>query len=141
MKNKSGMTLIEVVISLAIFGIIVVAIYPAFLVLAKMNILSEANLTSNYIAQDVSESIYHYSKTISEDQLIANIVNDGYTLIEQNGDNYRLVKTENGYQITINVNFNDPQNNFVSVIVEVASTNVTISGQKSQIESVLSFGG
>ena len=76
MKNNRGMTLVEIVIALAIFGMITVAIYPAFLVLAKMNLLSKANLASNYIAQDISETLFHYSQSIDDDSLVSTLVSE-----------------------------------------------------------------
>ncbi len=142
MKKSKGMTLIEVVIALAIFGMIAVAIFPSLLVLAKINILSKANLSSNYIAQDVSESLFHYSQSIQEDDLISSLVNVHSFVVDDNIDGtYHLSKNEGDFRISVTVIFNAPSNEFVTTIVNVASLNDTIANQNSQIESILSFGG
>ncbi|MDD2591621.1 MAG: type II secretion system protein [Erysipelotrichaceae bacterium] len=142
MKKSKGMTLIEVVIALAIFGMIAVAIFPSLLVLAKINILSKANLSSNYIAQDVSESLFHYSQSIQEDDLISSLVNNHSFVVDDNIDGtYHLSKNEGDFRISVTVIFNAPSNEFVTTIVNVASLNDTIANQNSQIESILSFGG
>ncbi len=141
MKKSRGMTLIEIVIALAIFGMITVAIYPAFLVLAKMNLLSKANLSSNYIAQDVSETLFYYSQSLANDELIGELVSDqGFTIDSHVDQIYTLSKTEDNFQITIVITFSSPTAEFVTTVVNVASLNQAIAGQNSQIESILSFG-
>ena len=141
MKNNRGMTLIEVVIALAIFGMITVAIYPAFLVLAKMNLLSKANLSSNYIAQDVSETLFHYSQSLEDDDLISELVGDqGFSIDSHVDQTYNLSKIEDNFQISVTITFSSPTAEFVTTVVNVASLNQAIAGQNSQIESILSFG-
>lgn len=141
MKKNRGMTLIEVVIALAIFGMITVAIYPAFLVLAKMNLLSKANLLSNYIAQDVSETLFHYSQSLENDELIGELISDqGFTIDSHVDQVYTLSKTEDNFKISIIITFSSPTAEFVTTVVNVASLNQAIAGQNSQIESILSFG-
>ncbi len=141
MKKNRGMTLIEVVIALAIFGMITVAIYPAFLVLAKMNLLSKANLLSNYIAQDVSETLFHYSQSLENDELIGALISDqGFTIDSHVDQVYTLSKTEDNFKISIIITFSSPTAEFVTTVVNVASLNQAIAGQNSQIESILSFG-
>jgi prepilin-type N-terminal cleavage/methylation domain-containing protein len=141
MKNNRGMTLIEIVIALAIFGMITVAIYPAFLVLAKMNLLSKANLSSNYIAQDVSETLFHYSQSLENDDLISELVSDqGFTIDSHVDQVYNLSKIEDNFRISITITFSSPTAEFVTTVVNVASMNQAIAGQNSQIESILSFG-
>ena len=141
MKNNRGMTLIEVVIALAIFGMITVTIYPAFLVLAKMNLLSKANLSSNYIAQDVSETLFHYSQSLEDDDLISELVSDqGFSVDSHVDQTYNLSKIEDNFQISVTITFSSPTAEFVTTVVNVASLNQAIAGQNSQIESILSFG-
>lgn len=141
MKKSRGMTLIEIVIALAIFGMITVAIYPAFLVLAKMNLLSKANLSSNYIAQDVSETLFYYSQSLTNDELIDELVSaQGFTVDSHVDQIYTLSKTKDNFQITIVITFSSPTAEFVTTVVNVASLNQAIAGQNSQIESILSFG-
>lgn len=142
MTGRKGMTLVEVVVAMAIFGMIMVAIFPALVVLNLTNIVSKENVTTNYMAQDVIETIYNYSQSISGSDLINTLTSsNGFSLDDHSGDVYSLSKADADYQINLTVTFADPNTGFVTVLVVVESLNATISNQMSQIETVVSFGG
>lgn len=66
MKNiknaRIGVTLIELIISIAIIGIIIVSFLPLFTMSAKTNSRSEATLDSTYVGRDTMELIYSLIK-------------------------------------------------------------------------------
>ncbi|MPN11651.1 hypothetical protein SDC9_158955 [bioreactor metagenome] len=135
------MTLVEVVIAMAIFGMIMVAIFPALLVLNRTNILSEEDVSSNYIAQDLTETMYNYSQTIDEGVFVSYLISDnGFTLTSHSGTTYLLTKSSSDYDIDLVVKFDTPAAEFVTTLVQVSSNNSVIEGQMSQIETILSFG-
>ncbi len=141
MKNKSGMTLVEMVIAIGLLGIISVSIFPSLVVLSKMNYVSKENLSSNYIAQDVSERLYNYSQTIAEDDLVNTLINNqGYSLSSNTGNSYFLSKDEEDFKIDLEINLSDASTHFVKVNVSVSSLNEAIDNKSSQIESILRFG-
>ena len=141
MISKKGMTLVEVVIAMAIFGMIMVAVFPAFIVLNLTNVVSKENVITNYMAQDVVEKIYNYSQSTNESDLINTLITiDGFLLDTHNGNVYNLSKADDDYQTNLTVTFADPDTNFITVLVVVESLNETISNQMSQIETVVSFG-
>lgn len=70
MKNRKGMTLIEVVVAMAIFGIIMVTLFPAFLITNLLNIASKQFTDANFLAQAEIEEIYNHSQTHSLSQTI-----------------------------------------------------------------------
>lgn len=79
-KTKAGLTLIEIVLSLAIVGIIAVTFMPLFVMSAKTNTRSEVTLDSTYRGKDVMELAYSLSKTIPYNELDSKLVNEkGYT--------------------------------------------------------------
>lgn len=57
--NKSGLTLVEVIISLAILGIIIIPLSSLFLNSVKNNVRSEDQLKANQLAQEKMEEIMH----------------------------------------------------------------------------------
>lgn len=60
--SKKGVSLIELIIAMAIFGMIMVSIFPAFIILNLTNIVSKENVSANYIAQQTSEELYQLGK-------------------------------------------------------------------------------
>jgi len=142
MLSRKGMTLVEVVIAMAIFGMIMVAIFPAFIVLNLTNVVSKENVTTNYMAQDVIETIYNYSQSISDTDLINTLIaSNGFVVDDHSGDVYHLSKADSDYQTNLTVTFADPEAGFVTVMVVVESLNETLANQMSQIETIVSFGG
>lgn len=68
-ENIKGLTLIELIISLAIIGIIVIAFMPLFTMSAKANIKSGTMLGSTYSGKDAMEEVYQLSRQVAYDQL------------------------------------------------------------------------
>lgn len=63
MRNKKGLTLVEVVVAMGLFGIIMVTLFPAFLLTNLMNIVSDEFTDANYLVQTEMEEVYNASKT------------------------------------------------------------------------------
>ena len=63
MRNKKGLTLVEVVVAMGLFGVIMVTLFPAFLITNLMNITSREITDANFEAQSELEEIYSRSKT------------------------------------------------------------------------------
>lgn len=61
MKNKLGFTFVEVIIAMAIFAILIVGVFPAFLIGIKLNAVSQLSVELSSQAQAVVEEIYGYS--------------------------------------------------------------------------------
>ncbi len=57
-KTRSGVTLVELILSIAIIGMIVVSFIPLFVMSSKTNSKSETTLDSTYIGKDIMELIY-----------------------------------------------------------------------------------
>lgn len=62
MRNKKGLTLVEVVVAMGLFGVIMVTLFPAFLITNLMNITSREFTDANFEAQSELEEIYNLSK-------------------------------------------------------------------------------
>lgn len=68
MRNKKGVTLVELIIAMAIFGMIMVSVFPAYLILNLTNIVSKENVSANYVAQQSIEELINLSNSSSVTQ-------------------------------------------------------------------------
>ncbi|MBV1708849.1 MAG: type II secretion system GspH family protein [Erysipelothrix sp.] len=65
MRNRKGMTLVEVIVAMALFAIVMVTVFPAFLITNMMNNVSKEFMDANYYASAELEEIYNKAKTTS----------------------------------------------------------------------------
>ena len=78
-KGRSGLTLIEVTLAIAIIGMIIISFMPLFIMSAKNNNKSENMLSATYLGKDAMELAYHLSKTVPyEDLGDAMVGTEGY---------------------------------------------------------------
>lgn len=130
MRNKKGLTLVEVVVAMALLAIIIPTVLYALETALNINIVSEEFTDANYLAQTEMENIYNLSssndlETTFEDEL-------GYTIC---GSDY--CKTANGVNYVIEFEEH-------SDVVGVQMIQLTVSnskGERAQMELYLRFGG
>lgn len=82
-ENNKGLTLIELIISLAIIGIIAIAFMPLFTMSAKANMKSATMLGSTYSGKDAMEEVYQLSRQVAYDQLGEELKDKGYKKIPE----------------------------------------------------------
>ena len=82
--NKKGLTLVELVITIALIGVIAVVFMPLFLLSAKTNTQSEDKLTATYLGKDAMEMVYRISQKTKFEELKVDSFDSGY---ESLGDN------------------------------------------------------
>ncbi len=137
--NRKGMTLIEVVVAIAIFGIFMVTLFPAFLIMNLTNIVSMEKTDASFVAQNVIEYIYNYSQTTSFSNTQAEITGShGYVLVSDSDNVYVYSKIEDDYTVTVSFAINNPSQGLVRVLV-VVDANVHSGGQRSQLETIVGF--
>lgn len=139
--NKKGMTLIEVVVAIAIFGIVMVTIFPAVLVLNLMNTYSYEKLDTTYIAQQEMEKIIFESRTRN----ITNLRTYIDDVMEYTYDNTVLTsfvyhKDFTNYTITVSFTQFDSTNIYNLIVIVESSTN-DIEGERVQLETMIAPGG
>lgn len=77
LKNSKGLTLVEVIVSLAILGIVVAAFGALFVQSAKTNVWAKDRLMAAQLAQQQMESILHQSTILEEKNTTTN---EGYDI-------------------------------------------------------------
>lgn len=141
--NKKGMTLIEVIVAMAIFGIMSVAVFPAIFLYSRINTISHQIDSASDVSLIVMEELVQYSDTIASDTLVQALIDDGYTLISP-ADLltpslvYQLEDTVSTYTVQLTLNFVSGNPYQINVRIVVTSTG-SVSGDRSEIENTLGF--
>lgn len=78
-KNRPGLTLIELILSIAIIGMIIVSFMPLFVMSAKNNSKADNTLDATYLGKDAMELAYHLSSDETVDY--NNLALAGYTYL------------------------------------------------------------
>ena len=115
-KSRSGFTLIELILSIAIIGMIIVSFMPLFVMSAKNNNRSENMLSATYLGKDAMELAYHLSTTVPYNDLASELVDtEGY--INLSNGAYGI---ESGDEKYIHIQFTKGENEkLVKVLVKV----------------------
>ena len=140
--SKGGMTLIEVVVAIAIFGIVMVTIFPAVLVLNLMNTYSYEKLDTTFIAQEAMEEIINESRNNTLTNVRSKIVNMGYSLQSSTETEFNYIRSEQNYSIAITLTKIGETRLYKVLIVVTSSTTgstVDISGERAQLETFVSL--
>lgn len=145
MTNKHGMSLIELIIAMAIFGMIMVSIFPAFIILNLTNIVSEENVGANYLAQETSEELYQLGQdeTLTEADFPTRLNGLGFTI---DGSGNYINNSDSDFSQNLTVLYNNPETGFVRLILVVESkrnyvyNSSTINDYRSQIETIIALG-
>ena len=145
LKNRRGMSLIELIIAMAIFGMIMVSIFPAFIILNLTNIVSKENVSANYLAQHTSEELYQLGQddTLTIADFPVRLNGLGFTI---DGSGNFINNSDPNYSQVLNVQYNNPGAGFIRLILVVESKHNyvynanTINDYRSQIETIIAVG-
>lgn len=137
-KTKLGMTFVEVIVAMAIFAILVVAIFPAFMLGIKLNAVSKIQVETATASQTVMEEIYAYS--------VANSLADSITALSATypspvtvGSVTTLTKTTTDYTIVVILTANSPSTGMTNAKVTVTKLDNPYGAQPGQAETILIF--
>lgn len=141
-NNETGLTMIELLISIAVIGIIIVAFIPLFLMSAKTNTRSEVTLNSTYLGKDAMEVAYYLSKTVSyeslEEKLKEKLEKKEYIEISKDiSENIYVYEYKDKKYLTIKFK---EEGNLIRVIVKIYKDE-NMNKLESQYESLYSWFG
>lgn len=115
LSSNKGLTLIEILVSIVILGIIVVSFITLFIHSARTNTISEKMLDATYIAQTQMEEFYHLKNLSNKD-----MTDLGFEKIEMNCDNDSCYSKESeGYYIWTEFKHPTDRSQLVHVIIKV----------------------
>jgi prepilin-type N-terminal cleavage/methylation domain-containing protein len=138
-KTKLGFTFVEVIIAMAIFAILVVGIFPAFLIGIKLNAVSKISVENASEAQSVMEEIYGYSLNNSLGETIDFLNPSQYTEKAISGQVTTLTKTDDVYITVIEFTANSPQAGMTKTLITVTKLDNPYDAQQGQAETILLF--
>lgn len=142
--NKKGMTLIEVIVAMAVFGIMSVAVFPAIFLYSRINTISHQIDTASSVSLEVMEELVAYSDTVRSDSIVTTLIDQGYTLIspslpETPATDYVLERTQSPYLVQVTLTRVSGNPFQVPVRVVVTATEGSITGDRSEIQNILGF--
>jgi prepilin-type N-terminal cleavage/methylation domain-containing protein len=129
MKNEKGLTLIELVVSVAVLSILIVPFFGIFTSAAKLDIRSKNDMTANYLAQQIVAEVKNNPDIFDEDDdwttgdsidlgalfsqkyngFSANItLNPTSVSITSNGNEYEMDDSHKLQNLTVEVTGYDP---------------------------------
>ncbi len=140
MRNKKGLTLVEVVVAMGLFGIIMVTLFPAFLITNLMNITSREFTDANFEAQSELEEIYNWSKVAgaTPTSVLTKAEMGPYTCVGST-----CSKDEGDYHFVVTYGPNAEVATMVNLVITVSkpSANPDYGKNRAQLEIILRFGG
>ena len=142
-RHKKGLTLIEVVVAIAIFGIVMVTIFPAVMILNLANRVSFENTEAAFIAQQALERVIFESDNTTINGLTTILTTDEELLFVidiSEPQHITLTRIMDQYQTTIDLMQLEPDSSLWRVIVVVNSLTDDIAGQRAQLETIVSLG-
>lgn len=136
--RKAGMTFVEVIVAMTIFAILIVGIFPAFLIGIKLNAASKVKVETVSVAQSTMETIYSYTLTNTLPQTIVALSAD-YPSPVYSGNTTTLTKTTATYTIVIVFTSNTPLTGLTTTKITVTKLDNPYGAQPAQVESILLF--
>lgn len=132
------MTFVEVIVAMTIFAILIVGIFPAFLIGIKLNAASKVKVETASVAQSTMESVYAYTLTSTLPQTIVAMSAD-YPSPVYSGNTTTLTKTTATYTIVIVFTSNTPLTGLTKTKITVTKLDNPYGAQPAQVESILLF--
>jgi prepilin-type N-terminal cleavage/methylation domain-containing protein len=149
MRNKKGLTLVEVVVAMGLFGVIMVTLFPVFLITNLMNITSREFTDANFEAQSELEEIYNLSKETDAKPGVV-IGNMGYTACSVNGAITSCSRSDDKYNYVIDYSVyvdTEPDPDVVTSLTNIIITvsnkvdNPQLGEDRARLQLILLFDG
>lgn len=142
MRNRKGMTLVEVIVAMALFAIVMVTVFPAFLITNMMNNVSKEFMDANYYAQEELEQIYNKGKTSTMPLIVTWMETDrGFSCNPLTGGAEICTKTVTNiaYEILFEYHPDPTLYSLHVVTVKVEITTGEYAGDRVEIENFMRF--
>ena len=134
-KHIKGLTLVELIVSIAIIGVIAIAFIPIFGMTARINNRSEVVLDSTYMGKDIMELIYKWSQEEEYENLESKLIDAGYTKDTEDGT-FGYEHDDKRYS---NIRFSE-EGNLLRVIIKIYRDK-SVQQLEAQYESLFSWKG
>jgi len=110
LRKRKGLTLVEIIVAMAVFAIVVATLLPAFVFVARLNVVSKAGVDITAIAQQEAEKFYGYSRNNTYTNTLAlSAVTTAYTITTGGSGEKVLTRNDAANHVTIVVTLWDGQ--------------------------------
>lgn len=135
-KTSQGFTLIEILVSITILSIIIIAFLTFFMQSANTNAQSEETLDATYVAQSQLEEVYNISLNHERKDAGEELEKLGYTAgsSETEGSFFTVVK--DSFHISIQLRKTEKDSHLTNVLVVVKNPSGKL---KAQMETVINW--
>ena len=143
MRNKKGLTLVEVVVAMGLFGVIMVTLFPAFLITNLMNITSREFTDANFEAQSELEEIYDHSKLATNPMDVLTTMGYETTLGSGLGcTSSPCIKEDTLYRYVVSFAANSEVPSMMNMLITVSKPtgHPDYGKDRAELELVLKFG-
>lgn len=137
MRNRKGMTLVEVIVAMALLAVVLVTLYPAFLITNMMNNVSKEFMDASYYATEELEEIYHRGKTDDLAQIASWLGTSRGFSCSLNSGIYECTKTENGVLYDLTLEYFDDLLDLADVNITVEVTTGDYAGDRADIQNYI----
>ena len=135
MRNRKGMTLVEVIVAMALFAVVLVTLYPAFLITNMMNNVSKEFMDANYYATEELEEIYHRGKTENLAGIASWLNTSRDFSCVMNAGLYDCTKTANGVLYDLTLEYYNDLLDLIDVNITVEVTTGDYVGDRAEIQN------
>ena len=139
LKKAAGITLIEVLVSIVLLGIIIIPFLGMVVQSTKSNTVSKEILDATYVAQECIEKVYSLSNEGNFIDGISALSTEGFIQedITPNKD-FDFKKEVNGYYAIIEIRTTGYSEDLVKVLVKIFD-NRHMGTLEAQMETILSW--
>ncbi len=139
LRKGKGLTLVEIIVALAVFAIVVASLLPAFIFVARLNVVSKSGVDATAVAQLEAERFYAYSRnyTYAETLALTEVTND-YAIVTVDAVT-TLTRSDAEVEVTITMTNNSPAAGMVEFNVLVELMNNTQNALPEQVDTILLF--
>lgn len=141
LRKGKGLTLVEIIVALAVFAIVVASLLPAFIFVARLNVVSKSGVDATAVAQLEAERFYAYSRnyTYAETLALTEVTND-YAISPDTGDGITtLTRSDAEVEVTITMIENIPAQGMVQFNVLVELVHNAQNAMPEQVDTILLF--
>ena len=144
LRKRKGLTLVEIIVAMAVFAIVVATLLPAFIFVARLNIVSKAGVDVTAVAQQEAERFYAFSRnyTYTDTITLPEVAMD-YSITTGGSGEKILTRKINIDHVGIIITLwnNDPSTGMtrIRVVADLEGAYNTQNALPEQVDSILLF--
>jgi len=133
------MTLVEVIVAMTVFAIVIISVFPAFLMATKLNMVSQTTTETSTSAQMQIENLYSLSTTKNLALALTELGTTYTYTVTTVGNISTLIKNDGKTSTVIVMTKDSPATGMTATKIIVTLTNNVNKALPSQIETILIF--